>query len=368
MKKIKFGETGIVSLLVTMVLMMIISLTILGFAQMSRREQQQALDRQLGTQAFLAAETGINDAKQAIIKALESAQEIPEKTTCGNPAGSGPYSDLKPVLDAASGVAYSCLLVSTRLQNIVQTIPADGTSSTIPLKPAGLMNRLRIDWATTEPPTESALNNCPASLTANGTNSFPQAALWNCPYGVLRIDMVKTSVFNRAQLMADNRTVFLYPTRAAAPRTVAHASMNGAVAAMACTISRCTINITNIDTTSVNYAMRVTGIYNSGVITVSATNSANTELLLKDAQAKIDSTGRAAGVLRRIETRIPLISSGNVPVAALVSGSSICKRFGVGPAQFQVPSDIVGQDQNNPMCRAFSSSPAVPAPTAPPGG
>ena len=62
-KRLKQSESGIVSLMMTLVIMLVISLIVIGIAQLSRREQRQALDNQLSTQAFYAAESGVNDAQ-----------------------------------------------------------------------------------------------------------------------------------------------------------------------------------------------------------------------------------------------------------------------------------------------------------------
>src|SRR3954463_2749341 len=106
-------ERGMVSILVTMLLMVVITLIVLGFAQISRRNQRQAVDRQLSTQAFYAAEAGINDARNLIKTALSSGATIPAKTDCTN--GSGPaaafYSTLSPSLDTPNNVSYTCLMV-----------------------------------------------------------------------------------------------------------------------------------------------------------------------------------------------------------------------------------------------------------------
>ena len=61
-----------VAILVTMNLMIVISLIVLGFAQISRRNQRQSLDRQLSTQAFYAAETAVNDAADLIKTAVQA--------------------------------------------------------------------------------------------------------------------------------------------------------------------------------------------------------------------------------------------------------------------------------------------------------
>jgi len=58
------NQSGMVSIMVTMILMIVMSLIVVGFAQVSRRNQRVALDRQLSTQAFYAAESGVNDARE----------------------------------------------------------------------------------------------------------------------------------------------------------------------------------------------------------------------------------------------------------------------------------------------------------------
>lgn len=354
----RLGQQGIVSLMVTMVLMMVISLIVLGFGEISRREQRQVLDRQLSSQAFLAAETGVNDARQAIATALRASQPIPEKTQCQRTTGSDPYAAYNPVLNAATDVTYSCLLVSTRLQNVIQTVAADGGSSVVPLKPVGgQVNRLHLKWTTTEEIKPIDVARCATTIPGNGANNFPRAADWACPYGVIRIDMVPIDSLNRNQLMTNNRVVFLYPTSNAGTPTVSHAAMNGVVSAMGCTVAGCSVDITGISTAATNYAIRVVGIYKGGKLDISADNASGVPLLLSEAQAKVDATGRAAGVLRRIEARIPLTTNQNVPFTALQSGSSICKRFRVGPDMFRIPSDIVGQDSNNPLCKPLTAAP-----------
>ena len=44
----ELNEQGIVSITVTMVFILVISLTVLGFSQVVQRNSRQALDRQLG--------------------------------------------------------------------------------------------------------------------------------------------------------------------------------------------------------------------------------------------------------------------------------------------------------------------------------
>lgn len=65
-KPIQDNQQGIVAIVVTIILMVILTLIVLSFAKISRREERDALDRQLSTQAFYAAESGIDYAKSKL--------------------------------------------------------------------------------------------------------------------------------------------------------------------------------------------------------------------------------------------------------------------------------------------------------------
>src|SRR4051794_27185754 len=108
------GQAGLVSIIVTLIMMLVISLIVVGFAEITRRNGSEALERQLSTQAYYAAETGINDTlngMQGPTPALDltSAAAANYNTDC-----SAAISNLgnKNVLSTAgTGVAYTCLLI-----------------------------------------------------------------------------------------------------------------------------------------------------------------------------------------------------------------------------------------------------------------
>ena len=110
---LRASEVGMISIMTTMVLMIIISLIALGFAQISRRNQRESLDRQLSTQAFYAAESGVNDARDLIANAVNAGTTVPDKDACDDNGAGAFYATLNPVIDAAKNVEYSCLLVDT---------------------------------------------------------------------------------------------------------------------------------------------------------------------------------------------------------------------------------------------------------------
>jgi Tfp pilus assembly protein PilX len=72
------NESGFASLVVASVLIVVLSLMTVGFAQLMRSNQTSALNKQLSDQAYYAAESGINDAAQAY-----NAGYSLSKTACG---------------------------------------------------------------------------------------------------------------------------------------------------------------------------------------------------------------------------------------------------------------------------------------------
>ena len=96
-------QRGIASLIITMVSMVIVTLIVLGFATLSRREQRQSLDRQLSTQAFYAAESGVEDARAVILNSIASGVSF-HKTNCTTSDGAG-FANTRYRLPAPPGSA-----------------------------------------------------------------------------------------------------------------------------------------------------------------------------------------------------------------------------------------------------------------------
>lgn len=345
-------EAGMMSIIVTMIMMLVITLIVLGFAQISRRDEQQALDNQLSTQAFFAAETGVNDAYDAVRTQLASTGTVQPKSTCGPGSAASPYpaSKYDPAIDA--GVSYSCLLVTTELQDISQTVATDGSSVTLPLHPVGgpgiKIHRLNITWYAAQKVTPLTLSNCPNNAPAMGAGSLKPATSWTCPYSMLRIDLVPTdtATLSRGSLMMDNIGFFLYPALNAGP--ISSNSANGTVQGMKCGLASCTAAIDITPQTYTNYSIRLSAIYQSGGTVDIKADGPSGPLDLADAQVAIDSTGKAQDVLRRIQARMSLVQPNNSVGYALETGSSICKHFQV--ANGIGINNVTGQDSNNPYC------------------
>src|SRR5688572_7682214 len=179
-------EAGLVSIMVTLILMIVISLIVLGFAQISRRNQRQALDRQLSTQAFYAAETGVNDVRDLIKAAVLAGQNVPAKADCTG--GTGPaavfYAGLNPDLDAATAdeAEYTCVMVNPTPSTLLYG-DIGPTGTVVPLISASGANisRVTLTWQSKDD-TTTPTNNCPTTTN----NVFSSTGSWTCGYEIGR--------------------------------------------------------------------------------------------------------------------------------------------------------------------------------------
>jgi len=352
-KKLGNGESGMVAIMVTLILMMVISLIVMGFAQISRRNQRQALDRQLSTQAFYAAETGINDVAELIKTATESGTAVAAKPDCASNGG-GFYTSLVPVLDAANSVQYTCLIVNPTPTSLVYS-SVGSTSTIIPLTAtSGTIASLTITWQSKDATTTPA-TNCPASKT----NVFSPTVSWDCGYGVLRFDLVPTTgSLSVGGLQSSTMTTFavpLNPTGAGDASSFGFAAGSNALKGIVCSQTSCTLTITGL--TQSQYYLRASSLYKNDALIVSASDGTGTAISLQGAQAVIDATGKAQDVLRRVQVRAPLSGSSTNRMGdfAIQSAEALCKRFAVMDGFFQSDANNVvpgvGASTANPLCQ-----------------
>jgi Tfp pilus assembly protein PilX len=365
-QKQQWKQRGMVSILVTMLLMIVISLIVLGFAQISRRNQRQAVDRQLSTQAFYAAEAGINDARNLIKAAINSGTAIPAKPDCTNGSGAAAvfYSSLNPSLDATNNVLYTCLMVDPSPDSLVYN--DIGSSSTIvPLTSSTGANFSTIKFTVlSKDGTANPASGCPTSANA----AFATTGGWTssgCGYGVLRFDLVPTTgALSTSTLQDKTMTSFLVPMSSGGTSSIPYPATSPASStntnnrvAMSCAATGCNMTITGLSTTQ--YYLRVTSIYKDVSLIITATDSSATALPITGAQALIDATGKAQDVLRRVQVHVPLTpsSSNQLSDYALETTDAICKRFVTMDGYFQsyAASAVSGLTSittpPNPLCQ-----------------
>lgn len=331
------NERGMVSIMVTMILMIVMSLIVIGFAQVSRRNQRVTLDRQLSTQAFYAAETGVNDARNIINQAIKAGDQPQSKKTCAN---GGMYSTLNPIINAADQVSYSCLLVNAAPKQLsFDDISTRGTVIPLITESGANLTSVKLNW---QPKTGAGAPNanCPASVD----RSFSPTADWDCNYGVMRVDLVPINGLRNAdQYNADNRTYFMVPFRTGGTNTIDNSGNR--TFGVQCNATDCSVTITGLNTNQ--YYMRVSSVYLDHSLKITATETGNVPSALYGAQIVVDATGKAQDVLRRIQVHMPITGSGSynqLPDNALESRDSVCKRYSVMQDYFDNGSEVIGSN------------------------
>lgn len=330
----KLGEKGFASIVIALVLIIVLALFTVGFAQLSRREQKNALDKQLSTQAYFAAESGVNDTMQQLA-ALEASPPDPDECL-GDPVTVGP-----PV----NGVQYTCVLVnvlppSLDYDNVQPEAMRYVVSSTTPAA-----DSITVNWGSTGD------NN---TFPANANDGFLPATAWsgnNWP-AVLQFSITPLHNLDRETMMSSNFTVYLYPTSgggASVAYTAGGSGNNGAIVSANCNTSRgrypCQATITGLSGGGVGpYLFRVVSRYDPSNVSITGKALGGATLGF-DGQTTIDVTGKAHEVLRRIRTKVPKKPTFDIPKDALESQSA-CKHFSTDPVSGSVtvalPQDSTG--------------------------
>lgn len=341
------NEQGLVSIMVTMFIMVVITIVVLAFAQVARREQRQALDRQLSTQAFYAAESGVN---AAIAELRKPANANMDKQDCAE--GTGALSNY--VIDSERNIHIACVLIDSTPGSLVFDRVISSQSTVFSISGAkndsGVdrnINSIEFSWQGTSGADD--VSGCPPSSI-----ELVKESEWDgrgggeaglCDPGLLRVDIVPVngSTVSRDSLLNSVMTVFLYPQSGAGDGEVVYdPTDSGAIARVSCnnpTPFKCSVTIGRGSLNAEQLYVRMRSIYKDSSVTVRAFNAADgsTPLLLGGAQKLIDSTGRAGDVLRRIAVRVPISRStdpSTIPDFALQSAETICKKF------TYVPGDV----------------------------
>jgi Tfp pilus assembly protein PilX len=342
--RVQTDQSGFASIVIAIVLVLVLSLVTVGFAQLMQSEQRQALDKQLSSQAYYAAESGVNDAAKAINAGYTKA-----KTSCDNSPTSVDYSltgsdYLKSTaVGDETSASYSCLLINPMppsleygsIDNTSRAVEIEGHSSDgTPVAVQTIM----ISWQ--EPNGNKTFpTNCNTWYPASGGSQ-------NWTYtGVMRVQLIPLNYLTRAGLTSSSTTAFLCPNSGSGvpgsvDYTTATAASSGVVINGNCSETAkpryCNAKITNLGgLNQTTFFLDLKGIYSPSAVTVTAyggdgtVGSAN-QLNIAGAQTLVDVTGKAEDVLRRIQVRIPTYSGYAIPDGT--SGTqSICKQLSLLP-------------------------------------
>lgn len=312
-------QRGVVSFMVTLIMMLVISLIVIGFTQVTIRSRREALDKQLSSQAFYAAESGIN---KAINKINQNLSSVAEKNTCNN----DPIDTYNSFELDGTNVEVTCIMVDARPSNIVGKATQNSSYITYinPVDAGGAssdLSELTFTWL--PPDGEDGAGNSCTDAEAAFISKYDQ-----CKFGILRVDMLPVS---GAGVYDFNRTMTFYMkpySNAASPpaRDVSGYTI-GQVVRAHCSTEKCSAKLSGVG--SGKFYVRMSTMYRDSK-SVSITGKlavTNVDAYFQDAQAVIDATGRAQDVLRRVQVRYSLGRGDDTPPWAAAGG--VCKRLTV---------------------------------------
>ncbi len=316
----RMNQQGIGSLLFTMIMIVVISMIVLGFAQLARRNQRQTLDHQLSSQAYYAAESGVNTALH-ILRSPHFNESTGDNNNCNQfLTNNGANPKLNP--SEPTGATYTCVLVDQGALDYLEykNKVSQNNAVVVPINPVGSLTGITFTW---DKPSGSVdpIANC-----KNDAN-LPSATSYNCPYGMMRIDIIPVSAganYNIANLQQSNKTFFVKPTQGS-PTSFGLADINSPLQKAGCSDANCQVTITGMGG---SYALHISSVYAPlPTLKIAASDSG---VKLAGAQVVIDATGRSQDVLRRIKVRAPVKDQDVSVTGAIVSNQAICKRFTVG--------------------------------------
>ncbi len=334
--QVRANETGMVAIVVTVVLMMVISLIVIGYSQSIRTEQRQALDNQLSTQAFYAAESGVNLAVNKINASLST-----NSPTTKNDCTDGLDIDASEyIIDSGTDAKITCLLVKDTVKSQVFSNVDSNAKSTMVYSAGAPIVTLTINWESTN--AEDNGTNLTAALCGNGTDLL---AVRSCKMPILRVDLVPikdTDQLSQLLLQSRQLTLFLKPNVAVQPgsgtiysggnaSTVGSPTISYANCSASAKPRACGFKVTGLSEYN-RYALRFMSLYGTSNVTIGALDQSSTEVPVKG-QYTIDSTAKAVDVTRRVQVRVS--GQGNATETWGLSGGAssggvgLCKQYAI---------------------------------------
>lgn len=356
--RLQRDQQGAVAMLTVIFVAIVLSIVVTGFIRLSVSNQREAIDDDLTTRAFYAAETGVENARQQLVQYLEDGIS-PETDTCGDPV----------TLTNSDGQdsAYTCVLIDISPNSFVADLEANGRAVLIPLRTNAGYDNVRVEWH---------ISNGETTYNLRGDSSFPPVSEWGDAPALLRVQTFRARNTSSASV-DDWRTtnsagngqhdisMFVPPLQGGAqsavigsPNIFTNANINAndrTVATPYCVASVeeggyvCSVTLAVIGNPGGNWSnyLNIRSLYKDTTIRVTA-NSGNNPVEFNDVQALVDVTGRANDIFRRVETRIPITSVSELEDFAVVSADRVCKYFAVTDD----PSDFATQpvDSEDYLC------------------
>lgn len=392
---IRSSEGGFVALFSVIFFALLASIITVGFIRITVVEQQQALNNDQTARALAAAEAGVEDAKRVVAYYAglpDGSQKDAFRAALENGAcdalfapGSAPVAANVVTAGEAEGVRvaagqnlfYTCLTLNLNTPDYLKTVAKDETE-VIPLRSEDAFDRVRLEWHLNSDAADANGDGIPNNYQPSGdslprVNQFGVAG--NQPPAYIRAQLIgvpKNGAFNRDDLENRNRSVFMSPitnggarnetagltfqsadtpgnstngfgfntTKTLLPvRCASSGSASANLGSYACQVTL-TLPGGGLSAATNDYYLLITPLYRDARIRARLMQG-GTDRTFEAVQPRIDSTGRASDVFRRVEVRTNFPGDNFDMLRYGVSvGDNICKQFQVtdDPTQFEDPA------------------------------
>ena len=325
----KYDENGLVSIMIASVLMVIMALITLGFTRIVQNEQRQALDAQLSQQAFYAAESGINVA--ASRPGFPGRQAKTDCDVSGYNAG--------VIREGVDDVVFTCLLIDPTPRSLEFNNDSITTNrpKIVPINTNEQLSQISFEWR-----DNSGVGDVSTTCSDVSSLTFaPDAENWGKIAAVkLELIAIPEGNITRGNILANHFSTIFYPCNNSVASEMNYNDATGArrigrITPVNCAQTsgeyqcRMTINVPEALRSSREFYARFNSVYRNIDVRITGLDIAGNEPLFSNAQAVVDSTGRANDVFRRLQARVPLYDIYPLPNGVLQTLDDICKNYEV---------------------------------------
>lgn len=370
------SERGAVSLFVVIFTALLVTVISVSFIALMIQGQRQATTEDLSRSAYDSAQSGVEDAKRALVEyntACSSGNTqrctdldaIFKRNNCRTLQDAGiANTTANEVLikqqegDTQLQQAYTCVTLATDSPDYIGTLDSSA-SRLIPLRGVGEFNRITLEWFMESDLQKNDDDSNPAEvdLSTVAGAQLPALSEWpNNRPAMIRSQLIQfgTSGFrltdfdNAIDGKSNANTLFFYPS-GVIDEGVPEGTFNFMndirksqdtrnLSQVKCSTTfttyyacKTTINLPQAvgqNNASRNAYLRLSALYSTGNNFRVQLFNGNTQVNFAGVQAIVDSTGRANDQFRRVQSRVELDGSAfPYPEAALEVTGNLCKTF-----------------------------------------
>lgn len=365
---IKNKQRGAVSLFIVVFSALLITVVTIGFVDIMVKDQQQASTTDLSQSAYDSAQTGVEDAKRAIVRyqnICNSGGDCPTAAAqINSQTCNAAVEKLSDVTVSGSEIAiqtgsntnaldqaYTCTKISLDTVDYLGKLAAN-ESNLIPLSSgANSFDTIQIQWFSLK---DLASTNNDYHVDLQATNGFPllQQSIWglNRP-SILQAQLIQfgSGGFKLSDLDTSDTnnsgvsTLFLYPS--AVGLNSKSFAIDGRKTATDMQLIKCLPSLNSggyACSTSISLrhvaggasgsiaTLRLSALYNGSNYRITLLDSTkpagSNQVAFSGVQPEIDSTGRANNLFRRVQTRVESRDV-NFPYPDDIVTGNICKNF-----------------------------------------